>query len=74
MQFNFIIISEVQFVSQCNVDEEFTDSNYKPAPDGLFTIRIINPDQIDLARVQKMRIEFAGSSIPRGGNNMTMIE
>jgi hypothetical protein len=39
-------LTEVKHVSQCETDLEFTDSNYKPAPDGLFTIKLGNPDQV----------------------------
>jgi hypothetical protein len=67
-------ISEVHYVSQCEIDAEFSDTNYKPAPDGLFTIKLGNPDRLDIAKIQKIKIDFAGSSIPRDVNNMEWIE
>ena len=56
------------------VDDEFTDSNYKPAPDGLFSLKLVNPEQIAVDKIQKIKIEFAGNSIPRDVNNMQWIE
>ena len=56
------------------MDSEFTDTNYKPAPDGLFTIKLGNPDQLDVQKIQKIKIEFAGSNIPRDVNNVEWIE
>jgi hypothetical protein len=56
------------------VDDEFTDSNYKPAPDGLFSFRLVNPEQIAVDKIQKIKIEFAGNSIPRDVNDMEWIQ
>ena len=64
----------VNFVSDCQLDAEFTDQNYKPAPDGLFTIKLDNAEQIEVQKIQKIKIEFAGSHIPRDVKNMDWIE
>ena len=66
--------SGVKFVSDCRLDAEFSDQNYKPSPDGLFTIKLGNPEQIDVHKIQKIKIEFAGSHIPRDVKNMEWIE
>jgi hypothetical protein len=47
------------------VDAEFSEMNYKPTPDGQFTIKLDNPESIDLQKVQKIKIEMAGSKIFR---------
>lgn len=64
----------MNFVSECRLDAEFTDTNYKPSPDGLFTIKLANPEDIDVQKIQKIKIEFAGSHIPRDVKNMEWIE
>jgi len=73
LRFSYLF-SDVEFVSQCVVDDEFTDINYKPAPDGLFSIKLGNPDQLDVQKIQKIRIQFAGNSIPRDMKNIKWIE
>jgi hypothetical protein len=45
------------------MDSEFSNTNYKPTLDGQFTIKLDNPDSIDLQKVQKMKIEISGSRI-----------
>ena len=62
-----------QFVSECEIDSDFSDYNYKPAPDGLFTVKLANPDQIDVERIAKLGVEFAGSYVPRDVKNMEWI-
>lgn len=73
LRFSYLF-SDAEFVSQCVVDDEFTDINYKPAPDGLFSIKLGNPDQLDVQKIQKIRIQFAGNSIPRDMKNIKWIE
>jgi hypothetical protein len=42
----FVFVLDPFFVSECEIDAEFTDFNYKPAPDGQFTIKLANPEQV----------------------------
>ena len=74
MIYNGLFYSDIHFVSQCKLDEEFTNINYKPAPDGMFTIKLGNPEELEIEKIQKIKIEFAGSSIPRDIKNMEWIE
>lgn len=65
---------EVIFASSCEVADEFSELNYKPAPDGIFNIHLRNADQIaDLGNLVKVKVEFAGSYIPFKGEKMEWI-
>ena len=64
----FICISgEINFVSTCQVDEEFSALNYKSSIDGLFTFNVLNRNVLDMKHVEAIRIEFSGSHIPHPG-------
>jgi hypothetical protein len=55
----------VDFINACEVADEFSSTNYQPAPDGFFTFQLINGhDTVDYDLIHKMKIEFSGSFIP----------
>jgi len=58
--------SEIVWKSNCQVDEEFSQKNYKPAPDGIFSFKIRNPETIEMDRLSKVLIGFSGTSINLG--------
>lgn len=66
--------AEPMFVSECEIDSDFSDFNYKPATDGLFTVKLDNPEQIPVDKIHKLKVEFAGSYIPRNIEDMEWIE
>ena len=70
----FIFYLAPVFVSECKIDSDFSDFNYQPGPDGLFTIKLANPEKIDVEKIAKLRVEFAGSYIPRDPTNIGWIE
>jgi len=55
--------AEITMGSQCIVIDEFSSTNYKTAPDGVFNVKILNADTIRMEDVYKLKIHFAGSSI-----------
>jgi len=61
--------------SSCNVDQEFSDLNYKPSADGVYTIKLINSDKIEnFANLAKVKVEFSGSYIPYNNRMMKWID
>ena len=48
----------------CTVAEEFSSNNYKPSPDGIFDIKLLN-DEEELRRenIAKLKIELEGTLI-----------
>jgi hypothetical protein len=58
-------MEEAKFTSSCQVNDEFSETNYQPSVDGVFTFKIRdNVDQALLDQVQGLLIEMAGSFIP----------
>jgi len=55
---------EVTFRSSCEVNDEFSDLNYKPTPDGIFSIWLPNAEALAMSDVAKVKVEFGGSYIP----------
>ena len=62
--YKIYISIDVHFISDCTVDHEFTDSNYKPSPDGIFAFALQSTHNIAMEDVAKLKIEFSGSWIP----------
>eukprot|EP00088_Acartia_fossae_P001268 TRINITY_DN10475_c0_g1_i5.p1 TRINITY_DN10475_c0_g1~~TRINITY_DN10475_c0_g1_i5.p1 ORF type:complete len:582 (-),score=116.34 TRINITY_DN10475_c0_g1_i5:401-2050(-) len=56
---------DIDQLSECNIQEEFSTKNYKASPDGLYTFKVGNPDMVDLASVSKIALRASGSSIPK---------
>jgi len=56
----------IDWTSSCMVNEEFSYKNYKPAPDGVFTFKIMNPDTFALNELAQVSIGFSGSRIIKG--------
>eukprot|EP00088_Acartia_fossae_P015951 TRINITY_DN18860_c0_g1_i1.p1 TRINITY_DN18860_c0_g1~~TRINITY_DN18860_c0_g1_i1.p1 ORF type:complete len:215 (-),score=24.29 TRINITY_DN18860_c0_g1_i1:105-653(-) len=54
---------EIKWKSSCRVDEEFSQTNYKPSPNGIFNFLIENPERIDMERLAGLRIQFSGTRI-----------
>merc|ERR550519_711353 len=50
---------DVIFRSSCKVDQEFSNLNYKPSPDGIFSIFLQNSDQIEMDALAKVKVEFS---------------
>jgi len=55
---------DVTFKSSCEVNEEFSDQNYKPSPDGIYSIWLPNAEKLAMSDVTKVKVEFGGSYIP----------
>ena len=61
---------EVKYISECSVDDEFSDLTFQPSLDGIFSIRIENnlnqyeEDDIDMSLVDKMLIQISGNYVP----------
>ena len=55
---------EPDFKRSCEIDEDFLDRNYKSSPDGVFSMNLTNIERLDMDKVDKLRIEFAGSNVP----------
>merc|ERR1739838_813903 len=64
----------VTFRSDCSVDEEFTNLNYKPSHDGIFTFFLGNAEQLEMDRLAKVKVEFAGSYIAHPGQTIEWIQ
>jgi hypothetical protein len=56
----------IDWTSSCVVNEEFSYKNYKPAPDGVFTFKIMNPETFALNELAQVSIGFSGSRIIKG--------
>jgi hypothetical protein len=56
------------------MEPEFTDRNYKPAPDGLFTFDVVNINELDVDNISKIKIEFSGSYIPHSTSDMLWMD
>ena len=55
---------DVTFRSSCEVNDEFSELNYKPTPDGIFSIWLPNAEALAMSDVAKVKVEFGGSYIP----------
>jgi len=55
--------ADIDWISECKIDDAFSQDNYKPAPDGVFTFKIENPETFDIESLSKIEIEFTGTSI-----------
>jgi len=54
---------EPDWKSECRVDDPFSQDNYKPAEDGDFTIKIMNPETFNIDSLSKIEVHYSGSSI-----------
>lgn len=54
---------DIEWGSSCEVTEEFSNKNYKPAPDGVFTFKIMNPEMFDIDSLYQVSVGFSGSRI-----------
>ena len=48
----------------CEVDAEFSPSQYETSPDGIFTVEIKNSDKLRMEDLHRMKVEFSGTYIP----------
>ena len=48
----------------CEVDAEFSPSQYETSPDGIFTVEIKNSDKLRMEELHRMKVEFSGTYIP----------
>jgi len=55
---------DIDWFSECEIDEPFSQDNYKPGLDGVFTFKIVKPETIDLESLSKVWIRWSGTSIP----------
>eukprot|EP00088_Acartia_fossae_P022001 TRINITY_DN2331_c0_g1_i9.p1 TRINITY_DN2331_c0_g1~~TRINITY_DN2331_c0_g1_i9.p1 ORF type:complete len:783 (-),score=160.54 TRINITY_DN2331_c0_g1_i9:107-2143(-) len=66
--------SDIEWKSSCQVDEEFSQKNYKPAADGVFSFKIENPETIAITDLNKVSVMFAGTRIRNQVKNEMIIE
>ena len=52
------------FTSTCEIDEEFNTRNYQPSVDGIFSITLVNKENIALEKIDSIKIYISGSHIP----------
>ncbi len=61
----WLIDGEEEFSEFCQVDDEFSNTNYKASPDGVYQFKLLNDEStLDFSKVAKMRVELSGSYIP----------
>ena len=65
--YDFLPFSEddsIVYTEKCAVDQEFSSVNYKVAPDGFFTLKLLNrPSQFVFEEIGGLRIDMKGSYI-----------
>jgi len=55
--------TDILWKSECKVDQPFSQKNYKPSADGVFTFKIENPNTIDMESLNQIMIDFTGTRI-----------
>ena len=58
-----ILNSNEKTTSHCKVEKEFSNFNYKPSPNGAFTLKILTKDDLDFDSIAKLKISLKGSFV-----------